>query len=111
MKFNKEDIGVFVSGATVNNPTEQTFAILEFAVANGYEMDTEALATAKKSYELDYDSLGYDWFEELDWALEDALAYLNTKCVDSGVAFTFWDTDFVLIDENGLDNADRAMVN
>lgn len=111
MIFTKEDVGVFVSGATVHNTTEQAFAILEFAVANGYEMDTEALATAKKSYELDYDSLGHDWFEELDWALEDALVYLNTKCAGEGVAFTFRDTDFVLVGYNDLDTYSLDMVN
>jgi hypothetical protein len=104
MIFTKDDTGVFISGATVHNPTEQTFAVLEFAVANGYEMDTEALETAKKSYELDYDSLGYDWFEALDWELESAVAYLNTKCAGEGVAFTFRDTDFVLIGYNDLDS-------
>ena len=110
MKFNKEDVGVFVSGATVHNPTEQTFAILDFAVSQGYEMDTDALEHAKLDYKHNYDELDYSWFEDLDWALEDALGYLNTKCVDEGVVFTFWDTDFVLIDANGLDNAQETMV-
>lgn len=100
MKFSKEDIGVFVSGATLYTPTEQTFAILEFAIANGYEMNVEALETAKKSYEFEYDSLDYEWFEHLEWELEYAIEYLNTQCVGEGVAFTFRDTDFVLIGGN-----------
>ena len=100
MKFSKENIGLVVSGATLHTPTEQAFAILEFAIANGYEMNTEALETAKKSYEFEYDSLGYDWFEELEWELEYAIDYLNRECVEEGVAFTFRDTDFVLIGGN-----------
>lgn len=110
MVFTKDDIGVIISGATLHNPTEQAFAILDFAVANGYQMNTEALETAKKSYELDYDSLGYDWFEDLEWTLEDAIGHLNTKCVMGAVAFTFRDTDFVLIGYNGLDKDPEEMV-
>lgn len=100
MKFGKEHTGLIVAGASVYDPTEQTFAILDFAVANGYEMDTEALATAKQSYKEEFNELDYDWYEELDWALEDALGYLNTKCVEEGVAFAFIDTDFYLLDSN-----------
>lgn len=110
MKFSKEDIGVFVSGATVHNPTEQTFAILDFAVSQGYEIDTDALEHAKLDYKDNETELDYSWYEDLDWALEDALGYLNTQCVEEGVAFTFRDTDFVLIGYNGLDNDLESMV-
>jgi len=110
MMFTKEQVGVYVSGATVYNPTEQAFAVLDFAVAHGYKMNTDALAQSKISYEQNYDELGYDWFEELEWALEDAIGYLNTKCSEEGVAFTFRDTDFVLIDYNGLDSNYESVV-
>lgn len=109
MKFNKEDVGVFVSGATVHNPTEQTFAILDFAISQGFEIDENELAHTKLDYQTE-NGLSYDTLEELDWVLEDALHYLNTQCCEEGIAFTFWDTDFVLIDVNGLDNAQESMV-
>lgn len=97
--FTKADRGVIIPGASVYNPTEQTFKILDFAVAQGYEIDENELTHAKLDYQHN-DDLPYSFFEELDFALEDALAYLNTKCVDDGVAFTFRDTDFVLIGMN-----------
>lgn len=100
MKFNKEDVGVFVEGASLHNPTEQTFKILDFAVSQGFEIDEHELSHAKLDYEFNNDELSYDWYEQLDWALEDALGYLNTKCVEQGVVFTFRDTDFVLLDSN-----------
>lgn len=110
MKFNKDNIGVFVEGASLYSSTEQTFKILEFAVTQGYQIDEHELSHAKLDYEFNRDELPFDWYDELDWALEHALDYLNTQCCDDGVVFTFWDTDFVLIDVNGLDRADRAMV-
>lgn len=110
MKFGKDDIGVFVEGASLYSSTEQTFKILEFAVAQGYQIDEHELAHARLDYEADRDDLPYDWYEDLGFALEDALHYLNTQCCDDGVVFTFWDTDFALIDVNGLDRADKAMV-
>jgi hypothetical protein len=109
MKFSKEDIGVFVSGATLFNSTEQTFAVLDFAISQGFEIDENELAHTKLDYQSE-DGLSYDALEDLDYALEDAIAYLNTQCVEEGVAFTFRDTDFVLIDYNGLDNASEGMV-
>lgn len=100
MKFGKEDVGVFVQGANLYTSTEQNFRILDFAVSQGYELDEHELAHAKLDYENNNDELSYDWYEQLDFALEDALAYLNKNCVEQGVVFTFVDTDFVLLDSN-----------
>jgi hypothetical protein len=109
MKFSKEDVGVFVSGSTVYNPTEQTFAVLDFAISQGFYIDENELAHYKLDYQTE-DGISYAGLEDLDYALEDALDYLNTKCCEEGVAFTFYETDFVLIDYNGLDNASEGMV-
>jgi tRNA(Leu) C34 or U34 (ribose-2'-O)-methylase TrmL len=100
MKFSKEDIGVFIGGASLYNITEQNFKILDFAVAQGFELDENELEHAKLDYIHNTDELGYDWHEELGYVVEDALHYLNTNCVEPGVAFTFRDTEFVLIGEN-----------
>lgn len=104
MKFNQEHIGIIVSGATVNNTEEQGFEIVDFAIENGFEIDLNEYALAKQEYKTQYDDLSYDWFEDFGYLVEDAIGYLNTFCVDSGVVFTFFDTDFVLIGLNGLDN-------
>lgn len=104
MKFGKEDIGVFISGASLNSITEQDFKILDFAISQGFEIDENALAHAKLDFEHNTDELDRDWYEELGYTVEDALDYLNKNCVEQGVAFTFRDTDFVLIGANGLDN-------
>lgn len=97
--FSKKDVGIIVEGASLYDPTEQTFKILDFAITQGYEIDENELTHAKLDYQHS-DDLGYDFFEQLDFALEDALSYLNTKCCEDGVAFTFRDTDFVLIGAN-----------
>jgi hypothetical protein len=99
MKFNKEDVGVVVEGATVNNYTEQSFKILEFAAAQGMYIDENELAHARLDYEADND-VPIDFYEDLGWAVEEALDYLNKNCVEQGVVFTFVDTDFVLLDSN-----------
>lgn len=96
MKFSKEDVGVFVEGANLYDSTEQTFKILDFAISQGYEIDENELTHAKLDYQHS-DNLDPDFFEQLDFALEDSLQWLNTHCTEEGVAFTFRDTDFVLI--------------
>lgn len=100
MKFNKQDVGVFIQGASLYTSTEQNFKILDFAVAQGFDIDEHELAHAKLDYEHNNDELGYDWFEDLGYVVEDALEYLNNNCVEKGVVFTFVDTDFVLLDSN-----------
>lgn len=90
MKFSKEDVGVFVEGATLYNPTEQSFQVLRFAMSQGFEYDFPE--------DTNTDDWSYDEFEDLGWAVEEAIAYLNTECCDDDVAFTFVDTDFVLVD-------------
>ena len=100
IKYGKEDIGVIVEGATVNNSTEQSFKILEFASYSGMHIDDDEIQHARLDYENDFDSLPYDWFEDLGWAVEEALDFLNTQCTEDGVAFTFRDTDLVLIGGN-----------
>lgn len=92
MKFSKDDIGIFVEGAILYNPTEQSFQILRFAMSQGFDYDFPE--------DTNTDDWTYDEFEDLDWSVEEAIAYLNTQCCEDGVAFTFRDTDFVLI---GLD--------
>lgn len=99
MKFNKEDVGVFVEGASLYNSTEQSFKILEFAAAQGMYIDENELQHAKLDYELDSD-VPIDFYEDLGYAVEEALDYLNKNCVEQGVVFTFVDTDFVLLDSN-----------
>ena len=98
MKFNKDDIGVFIAGATENSYTEQSFKILEFASANGMYLDENELAHAKLDSK-DND-LPIDFYDDLGYAVEEALDYLNTNCVEQGVAFTFIDTDFCLVGGN-----------
>lgn len=110
MKFGKEDVGIYVTGATVYNVEEQGFRLVDFAVSNGFEIDMTEYDKARDEYANNFDELSYDWFEDFGWLVEDAIGYLNTHCVDSGVVFTFIDTDFVLIDVNGLDNAQEGMV-
>jgi hypothetical protein len=88
-----------VEGASVNNYTEQSFKILEFASAQGMYIDHNELQHARMDYELDSD-VPVDFYEDLGWAVEEALDYLNKNCVEQGVVFTFVDTDFVLLDSN-----------
>lgn len=103
MKFGKEDLGIFIAGATENNPVEQDFKVIDFAVSQGFEIDEQELAYAKDEYFEDRDSLGFGWFEDIGYVVEEALEYLNTHCVEKGVAFAFIDTDFCLIDGNGYE--------
>ena len=100
IKYGKEDLGVIVEGATLYDPTEQSFKILEFAAYSGIDIDTDEVAHARLDYQCDDGSLGYDFFEELGEAVEIAVELLNTRCTEEGVAFTFRDTDFVLIGGN-----------
>jgi len=109
MKFNQKDVGVYVEGASLFNPTEQNLAILEFAINHGYLLTMEELQLYKDQYK-SIDDLSYDWYDDLNWELEVAIQYLNNHCCEPGVAFTFVDTDFVLIGGNGLDNSPREMV-
>lgn len=99
MKFNKEDVGLVIEGASVNNYTEQSFKILEFAYAQGFPIDHNELQHARLDYETDSD-VPVDFYEDLGYVVEDALVYLNTECCEQGVVFTFVDTDFVLLDSN-----------
>ncbi len=101
-KFNKSDVGVYVEGASVNNYTEQSFKILEFASAQGMYIDQNELQHARLDYETDSD-VPIDFYEDLGYAVEEALDYLNKNCVEQGVAFTFVDTDLVLIDGGGYE--------
>ena len=97
IKYGKEDVGVIIEGATLRNPTEQSFEILKFAAYSGMDIDNDEVQHARMDYESDDGDLGYDFYEELGWAIEDALSFLNTHCTEDGVAFTFRDTDFVLV--------------
>jgi hypothetical protein len=103
MKFSKEDLGVFIAGASENNSVEQDFKVIDFAISNGFEIDEQELSYAKDEYEEDKDELGYGWFEDIGYVVEEALQYLNTNCVEKGVVFAFIDTDFCLIDGNGYE--------
>lgn len=100
IKYGKDDLGVIVEGATLYSSTEQSFKILEFASYSGMEIDDNEIAHARMDYELDRDDLPYDWFEDLGFAVEQALEWLNTNCTEKGVAFAFIDTDLVLLDSN-----------
>lgn len=100
IKYGKEDVGVYVEGATLRNPTEQSFEILKFASYSGMDIDDNEVEHARMDYELDDGDLGYDFYEELGWAVEDAINFLNSNCVEDGVVFTFRDTDLVLIGAN-----------
>lgn len=100
IKYGKEDIGVIVEGATKYSSTEQSFEILKFASYSGMDIDDNEIQHAILDYQNDDGSLGYDFFEDLGWAVEEALDFLNTQCTEDGVAFTFRDTDLVLIGGN-----------
>jgi hypothetical protein len=93
MKFSNTDKGVFISGATLFNPTEQALHIIDFAATQGFDIDENELTHLK----LDLDAGVVDVYDEVDYVLEDALEYLNTHCVDDGCVFTFVDSDFVLV--------------
>ena len=95
MKYGNHDRGVYVSGDTVYNPTEQAYYIIQFARGEGFKgelPDFNNMATWE-----------VDELEELDILLEEALEYLNNNCVEPGYVFTFYDTDFVLIGGDGLE--------
>lgn len=100
IRYGLNDRGVIVEGATLYNPTEQGFKILEFASYSGMDIDDDEVQHARLDYELDDGNLGYSFFEDLGWAVEEAVEFLNTHCCEDGVAFTFRDTDFVLIGMN-----------
>ena len=102
MKFNKDDIGVIVEGVSLYNSVEQSFKILQFAARYGLDIDENELGHAILDYETDSD-VPMDFYDDLGYAVEEAIHYLNTECCEKGVAFTFRDTDFVLIGQNGLD--------
>jgi hypothetical protein len=93
MKFSSKDAGVVIPGATLFNPTEQSLQIISFAARQGFDIDENELTHLF----LDLEAGTYDAYDEVDYVLEDALAYLNTKCVEDGCVFTFVDTDFVLV--------------
>lgn len=105
-KFTKDDIGVYVVGADENDPEQQALKVIEFAMHYGYDgITSEELASYKKDYEENFQDLPYDWYEDLVDELEFAHAYLNTFKCEQGVGFTFVDTNFALIDGNGLDKS------
>ena len=91
MKYGSQFTGVIITGSTVYNFTEQGLAIVRFAMSNGFKC-------------LMPDSDFYSWspieHDKFDYLVEDAIEYLNTKCVEDGFVFTFVDTDFVLLDSN-----------
>lgn len=100
IKYGKDDLGVIVEGASLYSSTEQSFRILEFAAYSGMAIDQDEIQDARMEFELDRDDLPYDWFEDLGFAVEQALYWLNTNCTEKGVAFAFIDTDLVLLDSN-----------
>lgn len=96
MKFSKADVGVFIEGATLYSPTEQGFQIIYFAINQGFNIDRQAVWEAEQIYKTG--EWSYDDYEDNDFLVEEALSFLNTKCTDDDVAFTFVDSDFVLLD-------------
>lgn len=106
MKFGKNDLGVYVEGASLYNPTEQSWHIVNFARNHGFNFDYDEWAAVVA----EENEMSDDDYENLSYLLEDALYYLNDNCCEDGVVFTFRDTDFVLIGYNGLDNDPESMV-
>lgn len=94
MKFNSQDAGVVIPGATVFNPEEQSINVIEFAARQGFDIDENELTHMKLDFQA---GDTFDIYDEIDYVLEDALEYLNTQCVEDGCVFTFVDTDFVLV--------------
>ena len=98
MKFGKESVGVFIEGSTLRNPTQQSAEIVQLAVRLGLDLNMEQWGEDYgKIVANDLDDWSYEDFENLDWLVEDAMYFLNANCTDDGYAFTFRDTDFVLI--------------
>lgn len=89
MKYGSNFAGVIIEGATLRNPTEQGFEVVRFAMSHGFKCILPDANTDN------WDSVEWDMF---DYLVEDAIEYLNTKCVEEGFVFTFVDTDFVLLD-------------
>lgn len=99
MKYGSNFTGVIIEGATLYNPTEQGIAVVRFAMSHGFK------CVLPDSNTDNWSDIDYDMF---DYLVEDAIEYLNTKCVEDGFVFTFEDTDFVLIGYDGLDSTSKA---
>lgn len=100
MKLTKDDVGVYVTGSTLHSPTEQAFKIFYLAIGLGFKMEARLVKQLQDKY--DEGELTYDDYDEIEYTLEDAIFYLNKNCVEDNLAFTFVDTDFVLISGEGF---------
>lgn len=77
-KYSKKDIGCYLDGA--RGYSNQGKIIQEFAKQNGW----------KEELELDYNK------EEFNYAVDEAIKYLNKNHVKEGVYFGFNEGDFGL---------------
>lgn len=81
-------LGVWIEGSALRNPYEFNIAIVELALAHGFEINKEAWE-ADKPYFLSGD-VSYDMVEDLGFLVDTVLDFLNSS-IPSEFYFDFED--------------------
>lgn len=84
----RDDCGVWIEGASVHNPVEFSVAIVDLAIANGFELETQVWEADKPKF-LD-GSFDGDMLDDLSYVADVALEHLQ-HTVREGFYFDFED--------------------
>lgn len=97
-------LGVWIEGASVNNPVEFSVAIVDLAIKHGFELDTETWEADRPKWNTE--EATFEMVEDLGYVTDFALDYLNQN-VTEGYYFDFAD-GLVLVKE--IEVTDRKSV-
>lgn len=86
IKVDDTKLGVWIPGASVNNPVEFSVAIVDLAVKNGLEIDTAQWEADRPLWNTEEAS--FEMVEDLGYITDFALDYLNSN-VTEGYYFDF----------------------
>lgn len=98
------ECGVWIAGSTVNNPIAFSVAIVDLAIANGFEVQTEVWEADRPVFASGEPT--FDMLEDLGFLTDLALDFLNENVTD-GFYFDF-DDGLVLYRDTDLDDEDPA---
>jgi hypothetical protein len=75
-EVTEAQLGVWIEGSSIRTPIEFSIAIVDLAVSNGFEIDTDAWE--RDQPELLSEEPDYDLLEDLGFVTDAALDYLNS---------------------------------
>lgn len=73
-------LGVWIAGASVNNPVEFSVAIVDLAIKHGFELETEQWEKDRSVWNTDEQT--FEMVEDLGFVTDSALDYLNANLTE-----------------------------